>query len=182
MAEPCKVPRMVCVFLFFVFNHPLVLAYSPSAQVTSLSTVAPSPEGDPVYLWAQVKNTGNVYLDTNCFVWFYVTGPAINGYAGSRVCTANDYGTKTGSLAPGETRWYKITWVPTSAGEYRYYAIVQNYGSIISPWSPAQRFKVTAKIAAAQVTSLSQIKDAYQGRSVLLWAQIKNTGKREPLR
>jgi len=74
---------------------------------------------------------------------------------------------------PGETRWYGITWVPTSAGDYRYYAIVQNHGSIISPWSSARRFKVTAKIAAAQVTGLSQIKDAYDGSPVLLWAQIK---------
>jgi len=154
----------------------VALVPAANAQVTSLSQVPNTVEGNSVYLWAQVKNTGNINLDGYCFVRFYVMGPATNNYVGYRVCTVNDYGGQTGVLVPGEQRWYRITWTPPQAGNYTYYAMVENYGAQIGSWSGGQAFKITSKLVSAQVTSLFQVPNTYQGTSVVLWAQVKNTG------
>ena len=176
MAKISNYPGLVVVFLFVLSLNAAGLVYAPNAQVTSLSQVSNTPEGNPVYLWAQVKNTGNVNLDSYCFVRFYVMGPATNNYVGYRVCTVNDYGSQTGVLVPGEQRWYRITWTPPQAGDYTYYAMVENSGAQISSWSAGLSFKITPKVVSAQVTSLSQVPNTYQGTSVVLWAQVKNTG------
>lgn len=176
MAKISNYYGLVFVFLIMLSLNAVALVLVPNAQVTSLSQVANTPQGNSVYLWAQVKNTGNVNLDGRCYVYFYVTGPGTNGYVGSRVCTVNDYGTKTGNLVPGEQRWYRITWTPSYAGDYKYYAIVQNNGVMVSKWSASQSFTITAKVTGAEVTSLSAVRDTYQGTPVVLWAQVKNTG------
>ncbi|MFZ2455969.1 MAG: CARDB domain-containing protein [Candidatus Altiarchaeia archaeon] len=176
MAKISNYFGLVFVFLSVLSLNAAALVPVASAQVTSLSQVPSTSEGNSVYLWAQVKNTGNVNLDGYCFVRFYVMGPATNKYVGYRVCTVNDYGSNIGVLVPGEQRWYRITWTPPQAGDYKYYAMVENYGAQISPWSTGQSFKVTPKVTSAQVTSLSQVANTYQGTPVVLWAQVKNTG------
>jgi hypothetical protein len=176
MAKISYYPGLVVVFLFVLSLNATALVYAPNAQVTSLSQIPNTPEGNSFILWAQVKNSGNVDLDGYCVVWFYVMGPGTNGYVGSRQCTLNDYGTRTGNLVPGEQRWYAVKWTAPKAGDYKYYVMVQNYGAQISSWSLGQTFKITTNIASAQVTSLSQVPDTYQGVPVVLWTQVKNTG------
>jgi len=176
MAKISNYFGLVVVFLFVLSLNAAALVPVANAQVSSLSQVPSTTEGNPVYLWAQVKNTGNVNLDGYCFVRFYVMGPATNNYVGYRVCTVNDYGSQTGVLVPGEQRWYMISWTPPQAGDYKYYVMVENYGAQISSWSAGLSFKITPKVTSAQVTSLSQVPNTYQGTSVVLWAQVKNTG------
>jgi hypothetical protein len=176
MVKISKYYGLVFVFLYVLSLNAAALVLVANAQVTSLSQIPNTPEGNSVYLWAQVKNTGNVNLDGYCYVRFYVMGPATNTYVGYRVCTVNDYGTNSGVLVPGEQRWYRITWTPPQAGDYKYYAMVENYGAQISSWSVGQTFKITPKVTSAQVTSLSQVSNTYQGTPVVLWAQVKNTG------
>ena len=177
MAKPLLYPGLLIVFLFVVsLGAASLVSAQPQAQVVSLSKIADTPEGNSVYLWAYVKNTGDAYLADNCFVRFYVTGPATNGYVGYRPCTANDYGGNTGALIPGEQRWYKISWLPPQAGAYNYYAVVDYAGGLISPWPTGQGFKITPKIISAQVTSMFKVPDSPEGNRVILWTKVKNTG------
>lgn len=107
-----------------------------SAEVTSLWSTGSAKCGNPVRLWAYVKNTGSSVLPSDAAVWFYVRGSGKDGWVAGR---------SVANMQAGEGSWRYIDWtIPTNAkGWYKYWAIVWSpTRGFISPWSSNNTFTV----------------------------------------
>jgi hypothetical protein len=166
----------VVFFLFVLSLNAEALIPAAKAQVTSLSQVPNTYLGNPVFLRAQVKNTGSGNLADNCFVRIYVSGPGINNYVGYKACSVNELGGLASPLKPGELRWYQINWTAPQSGYYTYKAYVEYLNAPISAWSGGRVFKILPKIWSATITQTKSITAAFVGKKVYLGAEVANTG------
>ncbi len=155
-----------------------VLKETMSAHVNNIWPIDDIKAGDTVALWAQVQNTGDKALDLNCKVKFIVSGTideeSTDYYAGERDCVTDDWTGTTDVLRKGETRWYKIDWIPPAAGRYTYWATVEYDNREISDTPPTYSFNALEPRSAA-IDSLAEIDDTRTGNSVNLSALVENT-------
>jgi hypothetical protein len=152
-----------------------------AATVLQVWPVPVTQAGNPVTLWARVRNTGNAAFPAGTTVYFWVTGPGgLNGYVGSRVLTG---------FGVGADAWFSFNWpiaINRPGGAYSYKAIVwYQVGSgwrSLSPFSAIQNFTVTAAPAfGGTVTSTWSVFTPaggapQRGQPARLWANVRNTG------
>ena len=155
-----------------------VVKESMRAKVINLWPVDDIKAGGSVSFWAQVQNTADKPLDTDCNVKFYVRATvdeeSIDYYAGSRTCTIDDWSGTRDVLNKGETRWFKVDWATREAGRYTYWATVEYRNREISDTPPTYSFNVLEP-REAFIESLAYVEDARTGSVVYLGALVENT-------
>lgn len=110
-----------------------------AAQITSLWPVYNANCGGTATLWALTNNTGNITLPSDASVWFYVSGPHVDGFVGS---------SSVASLKAGYATWGSYNWaIPYNKnGTYAYWATVWSPTlGFISPWSQGMNFTVSCE-------------------------------------
>ena len=144
-----KLSSLVIISLFLLII-PAAHCSDKSAEVLKLSSVKLTTDEDitKAILWAQIKNTGTMSLDSSCKVHFYVrnSDKTIDQVVGDVFCTATDHQGNSGPLGKGEIRWYKYEWpVPEKADTYKYWASVMEDDRRISAWSIEKAFNIKDK-------------------------------------
>jgi len=144
-----KLSSLVIISLFLLII-PAAHCSDKSAEVLKLSSVKLTTDEDitKAILWAQIKNTGTMSLDSSCKVHFYVrnSDKTIDQVVGDVFCTATDHQGNSGPLGKGEIRWYKYEWpVPERADMYKYWASVMEGDRRISAWSSEKAFNIKDK-------------------------------------
>ncbi|MBN2251203.1 MAG: hypothetical protein JW724_03920, partial [Candidatus Altiarchaeota archaeon] len=158
--------------LLFLTSHAMAAVYMPGASIETYD-VTGAKEGTPINLYAKVKNTGDMDLpgSSTCAVKFWIIGEGLNKHIGSVGC----------DLVVGRQKSYKVSWTPTKAGTYTYYAAVEltdAYGhkSLLTNWVH-KKFTVSKKaVASASLVSFSVSGDGVVGGSLFSRAVVRNVG------
>ena len=136
----------------------------PSAKVHELRKVKDKKPGETAVLWARVENNGKIELGPGCRVRFWVSKV---GFVGETSCDG---------LESGRKRWYRYDWhIPSDIkpGVYNYWAIVDELGGHISPWSrPYTSFKIVM-----DTLWIWDVKDIEMDSNITDYARLESGGE-----
>jgi hypothetical protein len=156
--------------------------FSLIGSVIQTWPVSNALNGHTATLWGRVQNTSNATYPPNTSVWFWVDGPGIGGYVGSR---------DVSGLPAGNTAWYGYDWfIPNNkaGGAHNYRAILWAYSAggggwkQLSGFTANQPFTVTYNAYWGDITETWPVYRAgtanppIRGQAARLWARGLNSG------
>lgn len=153
-----------------------------AGNISQTWPVTGASNGHTSTLWALTQNTGNATYPAETWVYYWVSGPGVNGYVGRTSATG---------LGAGATSWYGFNWfLPNNlaGGNYTYQAVVWAYSANGGGWkqvsnlTPTRAFTVTYNAYWGDVTQTWPVYRAgtanppIRGQAARLWALGLNSG------
>ena len=142
--------------------------YSLAGTISQTWPVNGASNGHTSTLWAYTNNTGTGAFPPNTSVWFWVTGPGINGYVGS---------VNVAGQASGASAWRGYNWaIPNNkaGGAHTYKAIIWTYSAGGGGWKQLSPFSATRAFTIAY--------NAYFGEVVQTWPVYRAGTALPPIR